>query len=563
MNSRSQEGSGSIRAAGPEHPAFTEEYLDLALRLLKKLNGLKTLDGAPLPSVVEYEGFEPWWFVQHQVLWSILVPYCRHRDELLRRSSHETTAARGIPSEADLPTRLLGVAGGSRPRSQDSIRSAAARCLGWLSRLGLALFSLASLIYFRLRRHDTLFLTLMRLSADQSRDFRLEPVYRELETRGYRFAEYLSVSRDLRAHGTLWRNLLRLRRPMVVFGALSKLAPSRLLPQGPEAPPPSIDLPAEEPDRAMLEAAATWTLRQSRLQVREIRRLAGILSFQKIRKAVLVDDSSQLGALVAACKLCGVPTLGVMHGNFTRFNSALFAYGFRDARRHTLDLYGLWSEHFASRLLAGDLYRPEDIAVSGPLRAPSRAEIEQAAACRQSSDAAVRVLVISEQYAVHSEVAAFLERLVADPRFQVQLKVRPDESSPAILEQLGPEDAASVEVVRTGTVFEAFAGADVVVGTHSTVLYEAILARRPVVVLHTSFTYGHDLVHEGLAELARLPEEIGETVLKSHATDGPELENRKRRLWGDQLFDGAGRIFDRAESALWKAPLETNGSELS
>lgn len=460
-----------------------------------------------------------------------------------------------MPRDAASVSSLLGLHDNQTQKIHERLRSGATRYLRWLSRLGLALVSVISLIYFRLRGHDTLFYTLHRVSPGKTRDFRLDAVYEEFEVRGYRFAEYLVANPDDGSEGMIWRNIWRRRRPVVFFEVLSKLlCRGRSLTKNRQLAAIEIDFAPEDSDQKILEAAANWALSQSRYQTRQVRSLERILRFHKVSRAVLVDHTTVLGKLVAACQLNGVPTLGIMHGNFTRFHSGLFAYGFRAARRHTLDLYGLWTEHYRQRLLAGDLYLPGNTFVSGHLRAPSADEIEKVRAVHRSSKGTIRVLLISEPHAVQQEVAGFLLRVLKDPRFEVKLKIRPGENDPAILKWLSQEAASALKIVDTSTVFEAFSQSDVVAGTHSTVLYEAILAQRPVVVFHTSYTYGHDIVLEGLAELAGSPDEVAEILMQSNRIPAEELLRRRKQLWGEEIHDGASRLFDRAESVLWKAP---------
>ena len=92
---------------------------------------------------------------------------------------------------------------------------------------------------------------------------------------------------------------------------------------------------------------------------------------------------------------------------------------------------------------------------------------------------------------------------------------------------------------------------DVVMGTYSTVLYEAVLALLPAIVLNTSFTYGHDIACDGLAGFAESPEGVSSSVLKACALPEEELIRRRDAIWGERLVDGACALFDAAETRLW------------
>ena len=88
-----------------------------------------------------------------------------------------------------------------------------------------------------------------------------------------------------------------------------------------------------------------------------------------------------------------------------------------------------------------------------------------------------------------------------------------------------------------------------VLGTYSSVLYEAILAHRPVVVVKTSSPFGFTLGEEGLAELADAPEAIESATARAAGLPLEELERRRRVVWGDTTLDGARAIVDRLAKA--------------
>ncbi len=111
-----------------------------------------------------------------------------------------------------------------------------------------------------------------------------------------------------------------------------------------------------------------------------------------------------------------------------------------------------------------------------------------------------------------------------------------------------------LSVVHGGSVYEAFTQSDVIVGTYSTALYEAILALHPVVVLNTSFAYGHEIVRDGLADFAESPGRLADTLLQTTLHPRAELLRRRKIVWGVQISDGASALFDMAEERRWQAP---------
>ncbi len=539
----------------PRVAAAGGDYTAAALELVRCLNRIEDSDGRRLSARVRLEGFEPWWFHQEDLMWRILVPYLRHR-----ALAHELLAGGelppgGLPEELHKAWRLLAreLPSTATRAAAGAGRSRLVRLRAAVSRSGLLLVTVLAAGAFRLLGRDTLLFILDSVSPGLRHDFRFDPVYRELRHRGYRFSEFLHLSGYRDGFSRAWRNLWRRRRPAIFLEL-----PARLLAaKPPAAPPPRFTIDAarvpDSRDREFLAAVARWHLRRSAVVAAETRAYAALLRRLKVRRAVLPDDVRHVTPLVVACKLAGIPSLGFMHGLLNRYHPTLMAYGFADARRHTFDLYGVWNGYFRQRLLAGSLLDAGSVVATGPLRAPTGEQLAAARASRRRSPQPVRVLLASEPRPSRRQVARYLERLLADAAVQLLVKLRPGEPRPRFAE-LPAAAARRIEIVRTATTYESFARCDVVIGTYSSVLYEAALVMRPAVVLHTDFSYGYDIVEDGLAGFAESPEVVVERVLEAARLDEEELDRRRREIWGDRLTDGASELFDAAEARLWAPP---------
>lgn len=536
-------------------PAASSEFgIALALDLLKRLNKAVDDQGNRLSATVTVSGFEPWWFIQEQLLWGILVPYVKHRSLFQRILSGEVNDVSSLPSgvqavwallSKDINPPMARMNGALRARGLLLLRSLI-RLLGWLA---LALISLASLVLFRLDRRNTLVYAIDKVSPGLDHDFRISNIYRELRRRRYRFGEYVHRGR---LHGTL-NSLWRRQRPVVFFEALSQ-AGAWLLERWSGGYRSEIQVRIEpaDADSRFLKAVAGWALRQSRISADEVRVLRLLLRLHGARRAIILDDSRHVYELIAACKSSGIPTLGYMHGLLNKYHPGLMAYGFVDARRHVFDHYGIWSSYFLRRLTAGDLFSEANTFVCGPLRPPSQEDLQAILDFQPRRIPPIRVLFISEPRAPQEEVLRYLSQILTDQRFQVMMKLRdgeqrPDSSKP------GGAMGKQLNVVHGGSVYEAFAQSDVIVGTYSTALYEAILALHPVVVLNTSFIYGHEIVRDGLAEFAESPDQLADTLLQAASHSRVELLRRREIVWGEEISDGASALFDMAEEKLWQA----------
>ncbi len=544
----------------PPAPALASDPVAEALDLLDRLNRMRSADGVRLPAVFKVEGFEPWWFALESVMWDLLVPYAENRrlaqDLLAGRAAADAATPRAV---RELFRRLGEPLAGGRP--------GASRCrfvslpLRALSRAGLLVVSLAGALWLRLTRRDTLVYILDQVTPGSRHDFRLDGIYRELRRRGYRFAECIHLRGARECYRGAWRNLARRRRPVFFLEVLSRLRAPRWARD--EAPHVAPDLTGEDgPDARFLFRVARIALDRARRSAAEIPRLRRMLRLLGVRRIVALDDSRHVNGLVAAARLEGIPSLGYMHGLFNRYHPALLCRGLGSARRHGFDLLGVWSAYFQDRLLEGALYDHENSFVSGPIRPAGGTVAERPPRSPGSSAAGgppLTILLISEPRARQREVAIYVERLLASGGCRVLVKVRPGEEVPHF-RLAEDEGEAPLEVLRSDTVYEAFERCDVVVGTYSSVLYEAVLALVPAVVLKTTFGYGHEIAEDGLVELAVSPEVVVRTVERAAALGRGERLRRRRALWGEAPTDGARRLFDVAEARLWAAPARARRS---
>ena len=514
-----------------------------ALRLLKRINLSTTPAGERLASLVTVDGFEPWWFVQDRLFRFALVPLTRFLPLLARLDGADQVQLIDAPTEARRALQpLSGRAGFPRftfPDDPPPAASPSRRVAGWFARTAVRLASNAAAVWFRLARRDTVLYTIDIVSPGLDHDFRIGPMYAELRRRGYRFAEYAhSLSPRLAL-----RNMLRRRRLAVVLEAYDD--DSRIVYPLPQAARTLAAAEGGTLEDRMLRAVGLEVLDWCQASIARYRALRRVLMRQAARRAIVFDDNRHNYELVAACHSLGLKVLGFQHGVFNRFHTGTMAYGFEGARSHAFDLYGVWGPLFRERLLvASRLYGADQVVVCGPLRAPRATHPEPA---RRSGRP--RVLLVSEPLARKGEVRNYLEMLIRSERFELCVKLRPGED-PAGLRAYGL-DPASVHLLQTSTVYEAFSQVDLALGTYSTVLYEAALTLIPTVWLRTAIAYGRELAEEGLAEAAEDPQHIVAAVDRAFRLPREELLRRRDRIWSNAAKDGARRLIEIGEARLW------------
>ena len=520
-----------------------DESADEALVLLRRLNAWRFADGRRVSEHIVVDGFEPWWFIQEALFWYILLPYTRFRAVLELILQGKAIEVVDPPGDLRRLLRILAEADRVPPlQFAEKASGLSTRMEHWrIKAIGMAevLVSLISLLIFRLGDRKILLYAIDKVTPGLKHDFRLHAVYQELAARGTRFGEYVHVG-DAQA---VLSNLRRRGRPVVFFEALAS-ALHRLWgsPSGSGASEHGAAVFDGDTESAFLESVARHALGQAARSAFKVRCIRTLLRFWRPRVALVLDDGRHAHELVAACRSLGIYVLGYQHGlGLNRFSVGLMCYGFGAARRHAFDSYGLWSEYFCQKLVrCSELYDRSNTFVCGNLRPPKRDVLRPTAQDSGSVEKPVRVLVISEPRAVSEEVVPHAARLVNDTRFELLLKLRPGEK---ISHDYWGDVARHIQPLTTSTVYEAFEQADVVVGMFSSVLYEAILARKPVVILKSSSPFAPSLPREGLAEWAESPDDIQVVILRARALPGEELERRRDVVWGDSAMNAGEALF--------------------
>jgi hypothetical protein len=522
---------------------------DRALELLRRINDLQDSSGRRISSLIQEDGFEPWWYAQDRLMRFYLVPLTQlfplmeaAQDSPIRILNAPIDLQRVLTAftgEDGLLLLPLGKQG--RPGNVKQMGTSA-----WM----LLALSLASLATFRWLKIDTIFYIVDHISPGLNHDFRFSPLYDQFRERGISFAEY--------AHTLLprtgIRNFLQRKRPVFFLEAADDWA--RLSHWTPPISPWSgvlgpktngYGITSNSVEDQILDILAQKALEWCAESVGRQRALVRALKIQRARRALLFDDSRHNHELAAACHTVGIPVMGFQHGVFNRYHAGLMAYGLTDARPHGFDKYGVWSEVFRKRVLRDStLYRADQVVVSGPIRPPAKLSPLVGDDCANTIQtpprSTVRILVVSEPLARKGEVAPYLKYLLDNTDFELWFKFRPGESTSSLSEYSLPAD--QVHLLQTATVYDAFAQVDAVIGTYSSVLYEAVLANRPIVWMRTSRAYGRELYEEGFAEAANTPEDLPAAIQRALLQDETARTRLRARMWGENVSDGARRIID-------------------
>ncbi len=510
-----------------------ETNLEQALSWIQWLNEAHTEDGRRLSLLVTEDGYEMWWVVQARLFTRFLVPYTRY--ERVVSWALEGATVVDPPPDLEPLLRILTRAGESVTVVHRAPKNILRSWRRWLGTPLVAMAVVASWLaawWFRARGRAVAVYTVDIVSPGLRHDFRIDPIYRELERRELSYGEFVH---SLGGVGAV-QNFFRRRRLSIDMQAMAMLEAHPAVDMSLAASIRVGDMPV---DRARFFCAlAREGCRASSEAVRRYRALRRLVRLHRPRFALVLDDSRHAHELVAACRSEGVYVVSYQHGAFNRYSVGLMTYGFLDGKPHRANAYGLWSDYFRQRLLRDSrLYDASTTFVCGMLRSPGP-DVE---AKDRSPEGRVRVLVVSESERTE-EVVPFVAQLLDREAYEVTLKLRPGEQVPTPwrpLLELGLGTSKQ-------SVYDAVRDCDVVLGTYSSVLYEAAFLLKPLVVVKTTAPVGDELVQESLAELASGPDGIEQGVTRAVALPMSELERRRAVLWGEGRVDGARHLVEYA-----------------
>jgi len=329
-----------------------------------------------------------------------------------------------------------------------------------------------------------------KLEKGKDYDFRKQFIYEEFKEKDISFVECvrsLSSAKKILAHA--WRR----RRPIIYSEYTRTLGRFFSFVTGGRGRARrqfgnSLICHEEDPEKRFHMLLATQYLMTFYDDIWAIRIMSVILKIIGIRTALITVVTERNFDTAVACKLNHIPTVGILHGAHTQtYNVYEFMPAFDGEKKLSVDAYGVWSEWWRDFFVAHThAYKPEQIFVSGPMRPLQKKDTTSHEEDRKD-DGKLKVLLVSEIVAVPEEVLPYLRALLEAPNISLYIKFRSQgdvfedwlkNKHPYVLEALEGR-------LLKGGMQEAIAMADVVVGSQSTGVIEAVLQDKPFVFFKT------------------------------------------------------------------------------
>ena len=513
-------------------------------------------DGTRVTKSFMYKGFELWWIHYNTLFLSLCMPFIRYKALLEYVKEYREVHVHGVSCNQLVFSAYL-TAHGCTVRflneSQSLVRTLFP--VGILVQIFLTLLSLPVLM---VTRQKVLVFTGDKFAKGGDYDFRMEYIYRELRKQKISFVESI---RSLESWKTVLAHAYIRKRPVLYATAIMYVAryisiftwshhkQVRLF-----SPEKFSSVP--DPEKRFKLIFATQCLTTAYYDVWEIRMQRVLLRFIGVKAMFAPAANERNLHTVLGAKLNKIPTIGILHGSASQYYNAYdFTPSYDGEKSMSVDTYGLWSEWWKEYYsMYSKAYRKEQLCVSGLMRPYDIPQVTNVIAVR--GQVPLRVLFVSEQLAVPSEIIPYLEALSRRKDVETYLVFRPyrDEfeawltkNRPDILSMFGEE-----RILRNG-IKEALASGDVVVGSHSTAVLEALFQKKPMVFFETK-KWGDYFSLAGYSTeysfYAHSPSELIDAIQKITSIPVHVLEKLEERFFGDPSRNGSKWVVDRIASML-------------
>ncbi|MBI2065504.1 MAG: hypothetical protein HYT68_00325 [Candidatus Zambryskibacteria bacterium] len=521
-----------------------------ASTFVRELSLLKLPNGERLTKSSTYQGYELWWLYYNSIFTYFCLPYTQYKKLLEYLRNFENVFFYHPPYKILFTYYLLAYG-----CKVTTLRESGSRLhLGILIQVLITLLSIPVLV---LKRPPISVFIGDKFEKGKDYDFRMRYVYHELRERQVSFVEFI---RSLESWERVLEHFLVRKRPVIYSEAVVWLARfGNLFESGSEG----IKTVYGDPFEQFKFLSASHYIRNVDDDIRAIKMMKWILKLIGVKSSIFTAALDRNYHTVFGCKLNGIPTVGILHGVASQYYNVYDFIPTYDGKKDlALDKYGVWSEWWRNYYVNNSkAYRPEQLYVSGPMRPLEKENSERSDLNTDSkglilNSGSIKVLFVSEQLAVASEVIPYLERLLDEPNIKMSIIFRQYrdgfkdwlvKNNPRLLEH------PNLRVVQS-SLPEAINDAEVAVGTMSTAVLETLLALKIPVFFRTQKWgdyFNLKEYDESSSFFAENPDELVEKIKKVRIVKLDTLKDLQKRFFGDPYQNGSKWIVDQAISSLF------------
>lgn len=518
-----------------------------AHRLLNKLPYLTISDGRRVSKLINYQGYELWWIHYDNLMDRFCLPFTQY-SRLLEFLKNFSKIYLYQPPASGLFQYFLRANNCQYiifKRFQ--LRNLLPIPLGVFIQIVL---SLGFLLWLKTTKPGLMVWTGDIFDTPRTFDFRNKFIYKELMRRRVPFVEFI---RSLESWSTILKHAWQRKRPVVYSAAIIDILHffAGCFGENKKKELGNLSLPSgADPEKRFWFLVAAHHLGNLRGTIWSIRAMKFILEWIGVRAAIMIAGSSRNFHEILACKLAGIKTVGIQHGFTPRYYPvADFMPAFDGELSISLDRYGLWSDWWKEYYIAHSrIFKPEQLYVSGLLR-PIEKKIKFIENNHKPDRESIKVLFVGEQLADPKEVMPYLIALSEEKDFFLYLKLRPNRDGfEGWLKKHQPDILEKVRIFR-GSPQQAIAESDVVVGSHSTAVLEALLQLKPLVFFWTNKWgdyYEIKSFDSQKSFFAENPKELIALIRKSRDIPEQVLKQLQERFFGNPEQDGGKWVVEQA-----------------
>lgn len=509
-----------------------------ANELVGELSRLTLPDGRRISKLVNWQGYELWWMHYEDLMWKFCLPYTQYKELLPHLKDFDKVYLYRAPSPflfryfLKAHNRQCIILKQFKPKNLLPIP------FGIILQL---LLSAAFLPFLKIKRPELMLWTSDKISPPYNFEFRSTSMYKELIERRIPLVVFM---RSLEPWSKVLKNAWRRKRAVIYSSAIIEILHFIVRPFNNF----SVSFPSLDPEKRFWFLVASHYLKNLRGAILSILAMKFILNWIGVRAAIIPAGCCRNFHEVLGCKLVGIKTVGIQHAVIPRYAFISdFMPDFDGELPLSVDRYGLWSEWWRDYYLKySRTYNRDQLFVSGPTN-PREEETVKTVPLREKGP--LKVLFISEQLAAPSEVLPYLLKILETKDFTLSIKFRPyRDGFEEWLKEHQPDILKKVGIFR-GSPRRAAAENDVVVGSHSSAVLEALMQLKPIVFFWTN-KWGD---YFGLKDLdkesqffASSPEELVDYVRKSVNMPESLLKQLQERFFGDPNKNGGRWVVEQS-----------------
>ncbi|MBI5138677.1 MAG: hypothetical protein HZA95_02670 [Candidatus Vogelbacteria bacterium] len=529
-----------------------------ASALAEELSRLKLKDGSRLTKLLVYKGYELWWINYNRLYLFYCLPFTQYK-KLFERINNFNSVHLFDPPFRGLFHLYLE----AYNCEVDVIRGHGFKSpffLPWgiLVQIFLTIIFIPFLI---IKKHSLMVFIGDKFEKNHDYDFRMKFIYEELRERQIPFVEFV---RSLEPWKNILEHALIRKRPVVYSEAvvylgkfLSLITGGRQISKAKYGTTNfSHVVDKEMRFKFML---ATQYISCAHNDIWAIRIMKLILKIIGVKACFVTAALERNFHAVMGCKLNDIPTVGIMHGLSSKYYTVFDLFpSFEGGKPMAVDKYGVWSEWWKEYYIKnGTTYLPNQLHVSGlmrPLENEDLKIVDEVESVRTSS--LIKVLFVPGQISEPKEVAPYLLALLKDPAMSVYLTFRPYRDG--FERKLMKYDSRIVSLVGEDRIFrgnikDAIAECDIVVGSNSTAVLEALLQLKPLTLFKTTkwgdYFYAKSFSSEGKF-YAETPEDLIQCIKTNVETPKILLNKLQERFFGNPYSNGSKWVVNQLEEAI-------------